>query len=149
MPVVQLPAHAKSSTLYGRSYGRTSKFFRLDGLLLFCIIIGLRSTSSANIPTVLSWSVEVECLVSNGIECFLSLTAYSDCTQVDWNITLGSAGWASCPLGKYLKGVLRAHISNSDGIDNIKAGQCCIPPHEFLDEDTECKTENWKKSLSR
>ena len=46
MPVVQLAAHAKSSTLYGRSYGRTSKFFRLDGLLLFCIIMGLRSASS-------------------------------------------------------------------------------------------------------
>ena len=29
------------------SYGRTSKFFRLDGLLLFCIIMGLRSASSA------------------------------------------------------------------------------------------------------
>ena len=47
MPVVQLAAHAKSSTLYGRSYGRTFKFFRLDGLLLFCIIMGLRSTSCA------------------------------------------------------------------------------------------------------
>ena len=33
----------KSSTLYGR----TTKFFRLDGLLLFCIIMGLRSASSA------------------------------------------------------------------------------------------------------
>ena len=30
-----------------RLYGRTSKFFRLDGLLLFCIIMGLRSASSA------------------------------------------------------------------------------------------------------
>ena len=47
MPVVQLAAHAKSSTLYGWSYGRTSKFFRLDGLLLFCIIMGLHSVSSA------------------------------------------------------------------------------------------------------
>ena len=28
-------------------YGRTSKFFWLDGLLLFCIIMGLRSVSSA------------------------------------------------------------------------------------------------------
>ena len=45
VPVVQLAAHAKSSNLYGRSYGRTSKFFRLDGLLLFCIIMGLRSAS--------------------------------------------------------------------------------------------------------
>ena len=34
VPVVLLAAHAKSSTLYGRSYGRTSKFFRLDGLQL-------------------------------------------------------------------------------------------------------------------
>ena len=25
-----------------RSYGRTSKFFRLDGLLLFCIVMELR-----------------------------------------------------------------------------------------------------------
>ena len=51
VPVVQLAAHAKSSTLYGRtvvrSYGRTTKFFRLDGLLLFCIVMGLRSPSSA------------------------------------------------------------------------------------------------------
>ena len=54
MPVVQLAAHAKSSTLYGRSYSRTvarsyrrtSKFFRLDGLLLFCMIMGLHSASS-------------------------------------------------------------------------------------------------------
>ena len=60
MPVVQLAVHAKSSTLYGRSYGRTvvrsygriSNFFLLDGLLLFCIIMGLRSASSAIIKLV-------------------------------------------------------------------------------------------------
>ena len=40
---VQLTTHVKSSTLYDR----TSKFFRLDGLLLFCVIMGLRSASSA------------------------------------------------------------------------------------------------------
>ena len=43
VPAVQLTTHVKSSTLYGR----TSKFFRLDGLLLFCIIMELRSASSA------------------------------------------------------------------------------------------------------
>ena len=42
MPAVQLTMHDKSSTLYGH----TSKFFQLDGLLLFCIIMGLRSVSS-------------------------------------------------------------------------------------------------------
>ena len=51
LPTVQLTTHVKSSTLYGctvvQSYGRTSKFFRLDGLLLFCIIMGLSSASSA------------------------------------------------------------------------------------------------------
>ena len=52
VPVVQLAVHAKSSTLYGRSYGRTSKFFLLDGLLLFCIIMGLRSASSTIIKLV-------------------------------------------------------------------------------------------------
>ena len=52
MPVVQLAVHAKSSTLYGRSYGRISNFFLLDGLLLFCIIMGLRSASSAIIKLV-------------------------------------------------------------------------------------------------
>ena len=30
-----------------QSYGRTSNFFQLDGLLLFCIIMGLHSASSA------------------------------------------------------------------------------------------------------
>ena len=37
-----------------RSYGRTSKFFRLDGLLLFCIIMGLRSASSTMINSLFS-----------------------------------------------------------------------------------------------
>ena len=30
-----------------RSYGRTTKFFGLDGLRLFSIVVGLRSASSA------------------------------------------------------------------------------------------------------
>ena len=41
VPVVKLAAHAKSDTLYGRTVVQ-SNFFRLDGLLLFCIIMGLR-----------------------------------------------------------------------------------------------------------
>ena len=53
VPVVQLAAHAKSSTLYGRtvvrSYGRTTTFFRLDGLLLFRIIMGLCWSSAIKI----------------------------------------------------------------------------------------------------
>ena len=48
VPVVQLAVHAKSSTLYGRSYGRTSKFSRRDGLLLFCIVMGLRCARFAS-----------------------------------------------------------------------------------------------------
>ena len=46
---MQLGAHAKSSTSYGRPYGVKSKFLRLDGLLLFCIIMGYaaRAASSA------------------------------------------------------------------------------------------------------
>ena len=40
VPAMQLAAHAKGSTLYGRSYGHKSKFFWLDGLL-FLIIMGL------------------------------------------------------------------------------------------------------------
>ena len=50
VPVVQLAAHAKSCTSYGRkvvrSYVRTTKFFGLDGLLLFRIIMGLRWSSA-------------------------------------------------------------------------------------------------------
>ena len=50
-PAAHLTKHVKSSTLCGRtvvrSYGRTTKFFLLDGWLLFCIIIGLCSASSA------------------------------------------------------------------------------------------------------
>ena len=43
VPVVHFAAHAKSSTIYGR----TTTFFRLDELLLFRIVMGLRSVSSA------------------------------------------------------------------------------------------------------
>ena len=39
---VQLVTHAKSSIWYGCPYGNKSNFFRLDGLLLFRIITGLR-----------------------------------------------------------------------------------------------------------
>ena len=52
MPVVQLAVHDKSSTLYGRSYGRTVVhpiFFGLMGYYYFVIIMGLRFASSANI----------------------------------------------------------------------------------------------------
>ena len=42
VPTVHLAAHAKSSTLYRCPYGHKSKLFRLDGLLLFCITMGLR-----------------------------------------------------------------------------------------------------------
>ena len=44
------------------SYGRTSKFFQLDGLLLFCIIMGLCSASSAYNETVfgLFWNQKLK-----------------------------------------------------------------------------------------
>ena len=41
VPAVQLTTHVKSSTLYGRTVVHPN-FFRLDGLLLFCKIMGLR-----------------------------------------------------------------------------------------------------------
>ena len=50
VPIVQLTTHVKSSTLYGC----TTKFFQLDGLLLFCIIMGLRSASSTIICLTIS-----------------------------------------------------------------------------------------------
>ena len=34
VPAVQLAGHAESSTLYGQSYGYTSKFSQLDALIL-------------------------------------------------------------------------------------------------------------------
>ena len=42
VPAKQLAVHAKSSTLYECPYGCNFKFFRLDGLILFRIIMGLR-----------------------------------------------------------------------------------------------------------
>ena len=46
VPAVQLTTHVKSSILYRRPHGHKSKFFRLDRLLPFCIIMELRSASS-------------------------------------------------------------------------------------------------------
>ena len=42
---VQLTTHVISSILYGRTVVQPN-FFQLDGLLLFCIIMGLHSASS-------------------------------------------------------------------------------------------------------
>ena len=46
VPAVKLTTHVKSSTSYGRTVV-LPKFFRLDGLLIFYLIMGLRSASSA------------------------------------------------------------------------------------------------------
>ena len=71
VPALQLTMHVKSSTLYGHMviqlYGRTSKFFRPDELLLFCIIMGLCSTNSANIVleyslSIIFWQIAFFCL---------------------------------------------------------------------------------------
>ena len=48
VPAVQLAAHAKSSTLHGQSYGLKSKYFRLDGLILFPIIMAIMSKCGKN-----------------------------------------------------------------------------------------------------
>ena len=79
----QLTTHVKSSALYGRSYGptvvrsygRKSKFLRLDGLLLpFCIIMGLRSASSAII------SYKIIQLINTGIQSIkLQKNSYIEC----------------------------------------------------------------------
>ena len=42
LPAVQLTTHARSNIFNGRPQGHTSKVFRLLGLLLFRIIVGLR-----------------------------------------------------------------------------------------------------------
>ena len=53
-----------------QSYGRTSKFFQLDGLLLFCIIMGLCS----------ALIILQEVIVTGGLNfkmttlCFVSVT---------------------------------------------------------------------------
>ena len=66
MPAIQVTTHVKSSTLYGR----TSKLFQLDGLLLFCIIMGLCS----------ALIILQEVIVTGGLNfkmttlCFVSVT---------------------------------------------------------------------------
>ena len=66
VPMVKLAAHAKSGTLYGQSYGRTSKFFfqldleffRVD-VFYFALLWGYasRAASSANILKKAPWLV--------------------------------------------------------------------------------------------
>ena len=71
---------------------------------------------------------------------------------MDWESALSRPGWANCSLGRYLSGVWREYhavISLPDGIDNVKKGQCCSPPHEYKDDTPVCQTLNWKTSLSR
>ena len=71
---------------------------------------------------------------------------------MSWESALSGPGWANCSLGRYLSGVWRensAVISLPDGIDNIKKGQCCGPPHEYKDDTPVCQTLDWRTSLSR
>ena len=76
--MVQLAAHAKSSTLCGWLYCCTSKFFWPVGLLIFCIIMGLHSASSAIIVSFKKSDQKANFIVgSNKIQkdifCFVAL----------------------------------------------------------------------------
>ena len=51
-----------------RSHGRTTKFFGLDGLLLFCIVMGLRSASSATITLM----IHLEAILKGLVMCTLA-----------------------------------------------------------------------------
>ncbi len=42
-----------------------------------------------------------------------------------------------------------AVVSSPDGIDNIKKGRCCNPPHEYEDDSPVCQTVDWKTPLRR
>ena len=79
MLAVQLTTHVKSSTLYGR----TAKFFRLDGSLLFCIIVGLRSASSATISYNFS-SRKLAVRSQNILWVILPLSSLSSYSKVYW-----------------------------------------------------------------
>ena len=48
MPAMQLAVHAESGTFYGSPYGVKSNFFRLYGLLLFCITMGLAAGAAGS-----------------------------------------------------------------------------------------------------
>ncbi|XP_078379543.1 uncharacterized protein LOC144662575 [Oculina patagonica] len=77
---------------------------------------------------------------------------YNSCNEVNWEKALSRPGWANCSLGRYMNGLWRkndAIISSPDGIDNIKKGRCCIPPHEYKDDTPVCQIVDWKTSLSR
>ena len=75
----------------------------------------------------------------------------NNCLEVDWQIALSRQGWANCScLGSYLKGLWRENdIVSSDGIDNIKRGQCCVPPRVYEDDTPDCQIVDWKATLHR
>lgn len=87
------------------------------------------------------------------IRCPLFITADKNCLEVDWQIALSRQGWANCScLGSYLTGLWRENgitSSSSDGIDNIKRGECCIPPREYEDDTPDCQIEDWKTKLNK
>ena len=80
-----------------------------------------------------------------------SITGYKSCYEENWEISLGRPGWTNCTLGRYPNGLWRANYeaSSYDGIQHIKRGRCCIPPHEYKDDSPVCQTVDWKTPLSR
>lgn len=84
--------------------------------------------------------------------CFpLFITADKNCLEVDWQIAFSQQGWANCScLGSYLTGLWRENdFTSVDGIDNIKRGECCIPPRVYQEDTPECQIVNWKTKLSK
>ncbi|XP_078379589.1 uncharacterized protein LOC144662599 isoform X2 [Oculina patagonica] len=77
---------------------------------------------------------------------------YNNCYDVNWKTALSRPGWANCSSRRYVNGLWNeneAVLSSPDGIDNIKKGRCCNPPHEYEDDSPVCQTVDWKTPLRR
>ena len=88
VPVVQLAAHAKSNTLYGRSYGRTvvqPNFFGLMGYYFFVWLRGYAARASRATSSPISCQLPKQyCIGTLG-----DFNAHCDSTNLSGNSDVG------------------------------------------------------------
>ena len=113
VPVVQLAAHAKSSTLYGRSYGRTSRFVLIGYYhYIIRIIMGatLRAVRALRAPLLMNLQKQMKTLKFSEMLSCLPLISLSSSISFTVSLSLSLKKNNNCrlaflPISRYTNGV--------------------------------------------
>ncbi|CAB4024293.1 Hypothetical predicted protein [Paramuricea clavata] len=78
-----------------------------------------------------------------------TIMSHTSCSNASWRESFKSSGWSKCGKDNlFITGFYRNHpYSDSDPITLLEETRCCSSIQEFSEQNGNCRTANWWKSL--